>query len=217
MKYFENFPRIITTQPNGTSALSLNLMRRVNIVPSMLNNPSLYYKYTMQDGDLPEIIANRYYDNPYRYWIFLFGNQTIDPQWDLGLSTIDFQNYLIDKYTEESGQSGISVVSWTQSEIKYYRKLVTTFDSYTNTTTTSAFNVDYDTYVSLPQNLVTTKTFPADPISGIVSTVTVTISKDTISVYDYEDQLNESKKQVNIVNKNYTEDIENKLKSLLSQ
>lgn len=289
MRYFENFPRILTTQPNGTSTLSLNLMSRVNIVPSLLNNPSVYYKYKMQEGDLPEIVANKYYDNPYRYWIFLYGNQTMDPQWDLGLSYEIFKKYLIDKYTEQSkstktgvvfegtidgvvlnvdnffsenpsnvitkgmvitgpgvakntiikefltgtGSTGTyeitipqvlsnrvtmysDVISWTQSTVKYYRKLVITLDSLTNTRTVNAFNVDEDTWAALPQNLVTTKTFPPDPVSGMSYTVTTTISKDTISIYDYEEQLNESKKEVRIVNKSYTEDIENKLKSLLS-
>jgi hypothetical protein len=210
MKYFENFPKIVTKQPDGSLNLSLNLMARVNIIPSLLTNPSLYYQYVMQEGDLPEIIANKYYDNSYRYWIFLYGNQTIDPQWDLGLSNINFQNYLIAKYAEESGQTGYDVIAWTKSTVKYYRKLITTLDSITNITTVNAFNVDYETYLSLPQNLVSTNYFPDG------SSVTTTISKDIVYIYDYEDSLNESKKQVKIINKNYTEDIENKLKSLLS-
>ena len=217
MKFFENFPIIAITQPNGVSTLSLNLMKRVNIVPSLLNNPALFYKYTVQEGDLPEIIATKYYDDPYRYWIFLYGNQTIDPQWDLGLSYQNFNKYLIDKYAEESGLSGVDVLSWTQSTVKYYRKLVTTVDSMTNTTTVNAFNVDEDTYNALPEHLVTTNVFPPDPISGISATVTTTISKDTLTIYEYEDQLNESKKEVNIVNKSYSEDMENRLKTLLEK
>jgi hypothetical protein len=288
MKFFENFPRIATIQPNGVAALSLNLMTRVNLVPSLLNNPAIFYKYTMQEGDLPEIVSTKYYDDPYRYWIFLYGNQTIDPQWDLGLSSENFKKYLIDKYTEASknpdtgiyfegningttlsitnffsdgriiskgevitgegvaagttivdflagtGSTGTyrinipqtilttttmyaDVISWTKSTVKYYRKLVTTVDSLTNVTTVNAFNVDEETYNNLPENLVTVKSFPSDPISGIVSTVTTTISKDTVSIYDYEDQLNDSKKEVNIVNKSYSEDIENRLKSLLEK
>lgn len=221
MKYFENFPTILTTQPNGTSTLSLNLMARTNIVPSLLNNPALYYKYTMQEGDLPELVANKYYNNPYRYWIFLYGNQTIDPQWDLGLSSENFKKYLIDKYKEKSGQTGYDVISWIQNKnnpeaIKYYRKIVTTVDSSTNTTTINAFNVDEETYNDLPENLVTIKSFPADPISGIISSVTTTISKDKVTIYDYEEQLNEYKKEVKIIDKTYTQEIENKLKSLLS-
>jgi hypothetical protein len=261
-------------------------MTRTNIIPKLLNNSALYYQYTMQDGDLPEMIANKYYDDPYRYWIFLYGNQTIDPQWDLGLSSENFKKYLIDKYTEASknpdtgiyfegningttlsitnffsdgriiskgevitgegvaagttivdflagtGSTGTyrinipqtilttttmyaDVISWTKSTVKYYRKLVTTVDSLTNITTVNAFNVDEETYNNLPENLVTVKSFPPDPISGIVSTVTTTISKDTVSIYDYEDQLNDEKKQVNIINKKFVSDMESKIKNLI--
>ncbi len=74
MRYFSNFPKLITSDGKGNVNLSTNLLARVNLVPNLLNNPSLFYKYNLQDGDTPEIIASKYYDNPYRYWIFLYGN-----------------------------------------------------------------------------------------------------------------------------------------------
>jgi len=212
MKYFENFPKIITSEPNGNSNLSTNLMTRVNIVPKLLNNPALYYKYSLQDGDTPEIMSTKYYDSPDRYWIVLFGNDRIvDPQWDMGLSYINFNAYLNDKYGSAAKANNQTTLEYTQSTVKYYRKLLITTDSVSNETTTNAFNVDYDTYQTLPENLVSTNYFSDG------SSVTTTISKDTISIYDYENDLNESSKQVNIIDKKYVMDMETKLKSTLGE
>jgi len=34
-------------------------------------------------NDTPEIVAEKFYGNSYRYWIVLLSNNIIDPQWDL--------------------------------------------------------------------------------------------------------------------------------------
>ena len=77
MKYFNTLPQIITTNYNGGAIVLTNLLARANIVPENLKSPLLYYTYDIQEGDTPEIIAHKYYDNMYRYWIVLMVNQII--------------------------------------------------------------------------------------------------------------------------------------------
>jgi hypothetical protein len=72
------------------------------------------------------------------------------------------------------------------------------------------YNVDAETYANLPLNLVTTKYF------NELSYVTVTETKETQDIYEYELETNESKREVNIVNKTYAGSMEQRLKSLLS-
>jgi len=209
MKYFSNFPKLINSDGLGTATLATNLLARVNIVPNLVNNPSLYYTYAVQDGDTPEIIATKYYNNPYRYWIFLYGNNIIDPQWDLPLSQRNFQSFLNDKYKAAANANSQTVIAYTQSTIKLYEKLVLTYDSQSNITTTNVFIVDQETYANLPVNLITTKYFP----SG--SYTRVTQSRQTKTIYDYELETNEMKRETKIINENYADDMEDKLKSLL--
>lgn len=210
MKYFSNFPKLITKDLNGNVTLGTNLLARVNFIPSLLNNPSLFYTYEYQDEDKPEIIANKYYSNPYRYWMFLYGNNIMDPQWDLPLSSRNFDVYLNDKYASEANTAHQTVLEYTQSTVKYYKKVVTTFDSISQTTTINEFNVDLETYNNLPVNLVTTKSFP----SG--SYVTVTQTKREQNIYDYELQTNEDKRELRVIDKKYAEGLEQKLQSLMS-
>jgi hypothetical protein len=210
MRYFSNFPKLITSDGKGNVNLSTNLLARVNLVPNLLNNPSLFYKYNLQDGDTPEIIASKYYDNPYRYWIFLYGNNIIDPQWDLALSDKNFEAYLQSKYYAAANSNNQTVIAYTKSTVKYYKKVVITLDSNTETETTLKYNVDAQTYANLPSNLVTTKSFNA------LTYVTVTETKETQNIYDYELEINENKREVNIVNRTYATSMEEKLKSLLS-
>jgi hypothetical protein len=210
MRYFSNFPKLITSDGKGNVNLSTNLLTRVNLVPSLLNNPSLFYKYNLQDGDTPEIIASKYYDNPYRYWIFLYGNNIMDPQWDLALSNKNFDAYLENKYYASANSNNQTVIAYTKSTVKYYKKVVITLDSNTETETTLKYNVDAQTYANLPSNLVTTKYFNGSTF------VTVTETKETQNIYDYELEVNENKREVNIVNRTYATSMEEKLKSLLS-
>lgn len=210
MRYFSNFPKLITSDGKGNVNLSTNLLTRVNLVPSLLNNPSLFYKYNLQDGDTPEIIASKYYDNPYRYWIFLYGNNIMDPQWDLALSNKNFDAYLENKYYASANSNNQTVIAYTKSTVKYYKKVVITLDSNTETETTLKYNVDAQTYANLPSNLVTTKYFSGSTF------VTVTETKETQNIYDYELEVNENKREVNIVNRTYATSMEEKLKSLLS-
>jgi len=210
MKYFSNFPKLITKDLSGNITLGTNLLARVNFIPSLINNPALFYTYEYQEEDKPEIIANKYYNNPYRYWMFLYGNNIIDPQWDLPLSSKNFEAYLNDKYASAANTAHQTVLAYTQSTIKYYKKVVTTYDSIAQQTTVNEFNVDLDTYNNLPVNLVTTKSFP----SG--SYVVVTQSKRTESIYDYELQSNEDKRQMKVIDVKYAEGLEQKLQSLMS-
>ena len=164
----------------------------------------------MQDGDTPEIIGSKYYDNPYRYWIFLYGNNIMDPQWDLALSNLNFDAYLQNKYYDAANSNNQTVIAYTKSTIKYYKKVVHTYDSGSQTETTMKYNVDAQTYANLPVNIVTTKYFDE------LSYVTVTETKETQDIYDYELETNEAKREVNIVNRLYAGPMEERLKSLLS-
>ena len=98
MKYFNTLPKIATIDYSGNYIVLTNLMIRAEIIPGLLNNPSLFYSYDTKEGDTPEIIATKYYGDPYRYWIVLYGNPNIkDPQADWPLTNQQFTPYLKNK------------------------------------------------------------------------------------------------------------------------
>lgn len=204
MKFFRSFPKLISNKEVLT-----NLLVRTDLLPSLINNSSLFYKYEMQDGDTPEIMASKYYGDPYRYWLFLYSNNIMDPQWDLVLSTKIFDAHLESKYKAIATENNQTVLEYTQTNIKYYYKNITTIDSYTQTTSSDDYQIDYETYLELPQS----QTFLVTLDNGYTSTIITSTFEQTI--YDHELQLNENKRSVNVMNSIYAKDMENQLISLL--
>ena len=198
MKYFDTFPFVTTADNKGNYTQLVNLTLRSKLIPQLSGNPLLFYKYAIQEGDTPEIIAHKYYGDSYRYWIVLLANEILDPQWEWPMSGQVFQNYITTKYTDFNAYS----------TIHHYEKTLTQFDFGTNTTTTNTVEIDEDTYISLEE---TTKTF-----SLPTGDVSITVSKSAVNYYDYEEKLNESKRNINILNSNYVNQLETELQKLMS-
>ena len=161
-------------------------------------NTAVAYEYDVQDGDTPEIVAYKYYGDSYRYWIVLFANKITDPQWDWPLSTNNFDAFIVDKYTSFNPYS----------TIHHYEKIITQYDTSTQTTTTRNIIIDEDTYNSLNTG-TSTYTLP----TGIV---TITTSKNAVSYYNYELNLNESKRNIKILNSIYVNELEKQFTDLMT-
>jgi hypothetical protein len=113
MKYFNAIPKIAYNNPiTGNPLIMTNIMQRVSVVAAVLNNPLLYYEYDIQEGDTPDIVAYKYYGDPYRYWLVLFANQYLDPQFDWPLNYGEFGDYINNQYTAAN-----SVISATANTI----------------------------------------------------------------------------------------------------
>lgn len=197
MQYFNTLPKILSSNYNGGTIILTNLLVRANILPEILKSPLLYYTYDIQEGDTPEIVAHKYYNDSYRYWIVLFANQIIDPQWDWPLSGSNFQKYIVDKYKSFNPYS----------TIHHYEKTLIQTDIPTNTTTTNTVIISQNTY----NNLVSSTTSYTLP----TGTVSVTTNKRAVDYYTYEFELNESKRNISLLNKDYVNEFETELKALM--
>ena len=183
-------------------------MERAEIIPSLLQNPLLFYSYDIQEGDTPEIVANKYYGDPYRYWMVLLCNQIIDPQWNWPLTSQQLDLYLVDKYSVAASSN--NVLSYIQATIQEYRLTTTSTDSVSSITTSTTIVIDksvYDTFGTGTSKV----SFP----SG--ATVSRTYSKEAVSIYNYEIELNEAKRNINLIDKKYAAEFEKQLVSLLGR
>ena len=218
MRYFRTLPKIASNDYSGNQILLTNLMVRTTITPSLFNNPLLFYTYDIQDGDTPESIAEKYYGDPYRYWIVLFANQTIDPQWNWPMNSNLFQDYLVNKYTNPAANAlsipantitNLQVLAYTQNTIKNYTQTVTTTDSLSGQSNTTIYMIDSTAYAN-----VATGTIIGYLPSG--SSVTQSTTKGTMSIFNYELQQNENNRTINLVDKYYVSQFESQFKSLVS-
>ena len=205
MKFFRSFPKILDNKGNYVT----NLLVRTDLIPELINNGSLFYQYDTQEGDTPEIIANKYYGDPYRYWLFLYGNNIMDPQWDLALSETNFNLYINSKYSAAANALNQSIIQYTQTTINGYYKTISSYDPVSQTTSTNDYQLDYDTYLTIPQHQQLSTTLEDG------STVTTTITTYSQTIFDYEVSINENKRSVNILNERFAKDMENQLTTLL--
>jgi hypothetical protein len=139
----------------------------------------------------------------------LYANEIMDPLYDWPLTSQQFDAYLKDKYSQAAGGDAF-VLTYTTSTIQEYRKTITTYDSTSLQTTTKTVVVDLTTYNSTTTGSIT-QTFS----SG--ASVTRTISKTPVSIYDYEIELNEAKQNIKLINSSYSNQLENDLKTLMAQ
>lgn len=196
MQYFDTLPKVVYNNGN-TSQIYTNLLARVSVVPEFLKTSAIYYKYSIQEGDTPEIIAAKYYGDSYRYWIVLFTNELLDAQWNWPLDSKSFEKYVEKKYPTVNPKN----------VVHHYEKTITQFNTLYLTTTENVVVIDDEDYNTVDD------TFYTKTIGDEV--VEFTIKKTAVSLYEYEYRQNELKRQINILNSAYVDTIEKQLKNLM--
>jgi hypothetical protein len=207
MNYFDTLPKFIYTNTDNIPRIATDILTRSNIIPKLQNSPLLYYKYTIQDSDTPEIVASKYYGDPYRYWIILYVNQMFDAKWDWPLNYHNFSAYMEDKYS--SAANGMSVLAYTQTTIDHYEKTITTIENDSQQVTTDIYLISSDEYANVIPSTIT--------YSVANTTVTRSISARSVSIYDNESTLNDNKRNINLLNSQYVSKFESEFIQLMSK
>lgn len=206
-KYFNFFPKTFYYKDHDSNGVETvtNLVARVGFEPSFKNNSVIYYEYAVQDGDTPEIIASKIYGSPERHWAVLMLNDIVDPQYDWPLDQRTFVKYLNDKYSANAsvGQTGIQ---WANGNVHSYYVIETRTTDYNNTSLEKKLEVDANTYAN---TIVTSSNITLK--DGL--TITVAVTKDVKTYYDYENDLNESKRTIKLLRPEFVDALEKELKT----
>jgi len=98
--YFANFPVIpYDSVGNGDFKVVTNLLKRVALRTKVRTNTLLYDTYDVKDGETPEMIADKLYDDPQLHWVVLFVNNITDRYHQWPMASIQFNQFVNDKYT----------------------------------------------------------------------------------------------------------------------
>lgn len=231
-RFFGYFPTIpydiskgdITTYQNPT-----NIFFRIGMIKETLENISSYYIYSIKDGEKPETLADKVYGSSEAHWIILMANERLDGAYDWPLSYNEFNKYIANKYRSAAGGNSLTdnqVISWSQitsptsNSIHHFEKVVDRTDTKTDTTTTFRYVVDYNKKANtVPSGI--TYDYYLNLTEGESQTYTLngkTIRENTyrnlVTIYDYEYQLNENKREIKLIKPEYYTQIVNELKSL---
>lgn len=92
-KYFQNLQKTIYD-----GKVAINILGKSIPVREIVNNTSLYYKYTIEGWDTPENLAAKLYDNSNYHWVILLLNNVIDPFYDWILREEEVFKYATEIY-----------------------------------------------------------------------------------------------------------------------
>ena len=188
--YFSSIPNvdydINGTEPNQFRSVT-NIMQRVRFKPSVLENITDYYPYYVREGERPDIVSfNTYGTVAYSYLILLV-NDIVDPLFDWPLPSRQFENYIIEQYGS---------VSAAQSTNKYYYQIVRAEVARTGVSERVPeykIIVDESTYNTLDASV-----------------------RSAQSVYDWETEQNDNKRDIKLINPDFIQDIDFEVKTIFT-
>ena len=97
--YFSEFPTIpYDAEGNGKFKDVKNLLRRVGVRAKVKTNTMLYDTYDVKNGETPESIAFKLYDDAELHWVIMLINDITDRFHDWPLSEAQFLQFINDKY-----------------------------------------------------------------------------------------------------------------------
>lgn len=92
-KYFEKFPLI-----QYANTIAVDITRSAKLLDTVYNNPYLYYRYNIIQGERADNIADRVYADQYSDWILHLSNKIVDPYYEWYLDQASFNSFIIKKY-----------------------------------------------------------------------------------------------------------------------
>ena len=74
MSYFQRFNYV-----NYNSVQLTDILKRVKIRERIKTDAELFVTYFIKEGETPEMVATRAYDNPEQFWVILMANNITNP------------------------------------------------------------------------------------------------------------------------------------------
>lgn len=102
--YFRKFPKIeYDVKGDGVMRTMTDITRRARLKQSTLLNRVNFDFYDIPDGETPESLAAKYYNDPNLHWVILLANDIKDVYADWPMSVERFETFVKSKYTDING------------------------------------------------------------------------------------------------------------------
>jgi len=164
---------------------SVYLLAKAKIIQNVFEKFGTFYPYIVRQNDTPQLVAYREYGSAEYDWVVMFSNDTIDPYYDWPLTDVQFNAYMEKKYNKN--------VQLTKSDIQHYIYTGIGGDSQAKINRKS-WGMSSETYNQLS----------SEDRSGWTS----------VSVYDYEQEKNENKRKIQLLQANYLPQIVTELRNI---
>lgn len=197
--YFKYFPKTQYKFANSSFTVekSIQNISLKTIISDSLpqDDPYLYQRYTVKEGERAEDIAEFYYGDMGFVWLVYFANDIIDPYTQWTKSYEDFSAYFRKKYSSQSLPEGTDPMVWGQNTLRT--------DNIVHWK-----NNDDETLLLSPNSYTLAQTFDNDFVAG---------DWTAVRYYDYENDLNEEMRNIILVNDIYSTRVRENLIGLLNE
>jgi len=194
MNYFDLFPNVELPSFSDRRRSSFdyitikNLFKRGRVRDDIFGNVIAFSKYLVLDGERPDSVAKKIYEDENLDWVVLLSNNIINVQDEWPMGQFDFQRYLDNKYSKDQ-----------LSEIHHYE---------TN-------EIRNENGVLLLQGgLIVDADFTFKySLDGTLQTVN---SVKSISNLNYEIERNDAKRTINVLRKEYVSIIIDDMREIMT-
>lgn len=175
--YFRAHPTIPYRIPGTKRTIAVtDITRRFSLANFVRNAKVNFEEYYVQDGERPDIVAYDYYDDASLDWLVLLANEIHDPYFEWPLSQEQFNAYLTQRYGS---------VDNTYRTVHHYERILQEKkliieNGIQRLIPEKTLQIDYTTYLTLTNS-----------------------QRKTVSVFDYENDLNEQRRQIYLIDLNY--------------
>lgn len=98
MSYFSKFPKYLTSAADRKKIVITDFFRRVHLGSDFSKYSVFLLPYIVGDGETPEMVSNRFYNNPLYHWVVLLVNGIIDPRTEWVMTDVQMNELIYDKY-----------------------------------------------------------------------------------------------------------------------
>lgn len=184
--YFAFFPTTPHDLTNVGQTVDLtNILKRFKVKSSLLTDTRVYADYEIQAGERPDTVADKFYNDPSYAWLILLYNQIHDPIFGWPLFNYDWDQYIKGKYGS---------IATAQGTVHEYRKVL------------NEKTIKYDGSIIEKRYVVVDATTYATLAESV---------RESISKYDWEEEVNDAKRQIKILNERYLSQVRNQVTSIL--
>jgi hypothetical protein len=210
-RFFNYYPPTFYSFDNNSNVYDIvtNLTSKVSFESEFKENSVVYYKYSVADGETPEVLAHKIYGSAERHWIILALNDIVNPLTDWPIeqralyNTIE-KNYQSPEYANNSTTG--AGTNWAKSNTYAYYKVETQQNKNLNVSFIDKIRVDANTYANV---ITSSSDYTLD--SGDI--INITITKETQTYYDYEIEKNENKRLIKILKPEFVPAVEEEFKN----
>lgn len=186
-KYFRYFPEVVYT-----GKVVRDITKRVRFHDTVGSNPYVFLPYTIKEGEKPEDVSHLYYGSVDYVWLIYLANNIIDPFYDWPMTQDNLEKCIMDKYASNADAVGQAVLDWSRA--------TNTVDNVLHYQNIDGVKISKETY-TLGSTL--TDNFTA-------------VEWSPVRVYDYEFDRNEDRRNIQIVDRQYKDQMDRELKEVLN-